>query len=155
MDSDSIENRHLEKQLFIDSEVIDFDKKISIVFNKQINIGQLFFKEMILNHLETKIDLNTIRFLVLRIKELHCKTLNVVYNTSRLNPDTDIVMYKTCCYPEHYHFESKMMFPLEKELHTRDLTIEVLDDKGNLLSKNELGNFFLDVKVVITNFILK
>ena len=79
----------------------------------------------------------------------------MVYNTSAFNPDTDIILYKTCCYPENYHFESKMMFAIDNFLHTRDLHIQVLDDQAQLLTKNELGPFFLDMKIVIANSILK
>lgn len=155
MESIDIKNRHVEKQVFIDSDIMKFDNKIKIEFNKDIDIYQMYFKEMILNHTKTKIDLNMTRFLVIRLPDLKKHSNNVVYNTSVFDPDTDVIMYRTCCYPENLHFEAKMMFSLEYPLHTRDLRIEVMDDQANLLTNKELGNFFIDLKLVIGNYLFK
>jgi hypothetical protein len=173
MNNIDVKNRHIEKQFFIDSDFIHFHltegetdfsgnciqstkirNKIKIELNKEVDIHQIYVKEFILNHTNTSIDLNKVRFLVLRCLELSKDSNNVLYNTSAFNPDTDIILYKTCCYPDNLHFESKMMVHIENPLHTRDLTLQFLDDQGNILSNMELGQFFLDVKVVINNYIV-
>lgn len=136
--------------VFLDTRVIPLktDGRFDILFNRKIFILSIFIRELIVKITEENqgFFLDT-RFLVIRFKELSTINNNFVYNTSFINPDTDIIVNKTVFDERYLTFESKYIFNLYMRTKSfKSLQLQILDDKGAHLPQD--NDLFVDIKFI-------
>lgn len=139
-----------EYSVFIDSSVLPLDKtgKISLSFVHKFELINIFFRELIIGVNDDNADiLNNTKYIVCRIKEISKDNNSIIYNTSLINPDTDIIIDKSHMIDTNIVFESKYVFTVNTQKKKYDyLTLQFLNDKGIVLSQDTLQAFFADIK---------
>lgn len=146
-DQDKILN---ELNIYIDSNRTQSkNNKYNLSFIKKIGLSTIFVREVIITYDEQFIELiNSNKFLVIRFKNLNDTNNNIIYNTSDLNPDTDLILNKSHIIEPFYNFDSKYMMHIQnKNKIFTSLEFEILDDSCNKIPFDI--DFFMDLKLNI------
>lgn len=150
-DKDDIEDKiiNTEYSVFIDSKQYNIDDKCVLDFYRSFNLRSVYIREFIIKINEENASLiNDSRFIVCRIKELSSHNNSIIYNTSLLNPDTDIILNKSNFIEPYLTLEAKYVFSLQHNFNDYNrLTLEFYDDKNNKLTKSILDDVFIDIKL--------
>lgn len=140
----------MQYSVFLDTRVIPLkpDGGFGIQFNRKIFILSIFIRELIVKITqENQLFFLDTRFLVIRFRELSTINNNFVYNTSFINPDTDIIVNKTVFDERYLTFESKYVFNLYTRVKSfKSLQLQILDDKGATLPQD--NDLFVDIKFI-------
>jgi len=137
-----------EMNVYIDSNVLASENnKYKFSFIKKLGISSIYVREVIIKYNEEFINaVNDNKFLILRFKDFNETNNNIVYNTSNLNPDTDLILNKSHIIEPYYNFDSKyMMNNQTKNKVFTSLQFEILDHHAHPFPfKIE---FFMDMKI--------
>lgn len=143
-----------ELNVYIDSTKYHFDATNSCKLSfRKVQISTIFVRELIFKITEDFIDLvNDNKFLVLRFKDLNETNNNIIYNTSNLNPDTDLIINKSHIIEPYYNFDSKYMIHIQnKNKIFTSLHFQILNDQCEEIDINL--EVFIDIKLNVINYI--
>ena len=139
-----------ELNVYIDSNTFlpKTNNKYKLQF-KKVGISTIFIREVIIKYTSEFIDfINDNKFLVLRFKTLNDTNNNIIYNTSKLNPDTDLILNKSHIIEPYYNFDAKYMMHIQnKNKIFTNLEFEILSHNCEPLPFHV--EFFMDMKLNI------
>lgn len=145
-DQDKILN---EINVYIDSNHFSTNNNIYKIQFRKVGISTIFVREVIIKYTDEFINyINDNKFLVLRFKQLNDTNNNIIYNTSKLNPDTDLILNKSHIIEPFYNFDAKYMMHIQnKNKIFTSLEFEILNHNCEKIPfKIE---FFMDIKLNI------
>lgn len=146
-DQDKILN---ELNVYIDSNTFPSNQnKYKLQLQRKVSISTIYIREVIIKYTPEFIDfINDNKFLVLRFKDLSDANNNIIYNTSKLNPDTDLILNKSHIIEPYYNFDAKYMMHIQnKNKIFTSLQFEILDHNCEALPV--YVDFFMDMKLNI------
>lgn len=142
-----------ERNIYVDTRVTPYNEKkgFELHFTEKIAIKNIFVRELIMrvDDANRQILENT-KFLVARFPDIRYYNNNsVIYNTSYLDPDTDIVLNKANFIDPHISLEGKYILSLVKSnKEYSSLRVQILDDKGNPFI-TDTDTVFIDIKLAV------
>lgn len=141
-----------ELNVYIDSNYFTSNNnKYKLQFRK-VGISTIFIREFIITYDSQFIDfINNNKFIIIRFKDLNDTNNNIIYNTSKLNPDTDLILNKSHIIEPFYNFDAKYMMHVQnKNKIFTSLDFEILDHNCSPIPFHI--EFFMDMKLNVITF---
>lgn len=129
--------------IYVDTQVCPVDSKgcSKLIFVEKQLVRNIFFRQIIVRSDDIPLDN---KYLVARFSSVKRFNNSLLYNTSLIDPDTDIVLDKGHAFGSCQVYEGRYMLPIQTVDKVFDsMSLQILDDRGAPFR----GEFFADIKL--------
>ena len=114
---------------------------LKLPFIQKHVLKNIFVRQLIVRRDDAPLDG---RYMVARFSGVKRFNNSLLYNTSLIDPDTDIILDKAHSFGSYDTYEGRYVLPIQAADRVFDsLSVQILDDSGRPLG----GHFFVDIKL--------